>query len=262
MDAAMTTIAYGAQIAAAAARHGLDARLLEAVAAQETGGPGADSGRNIVGDAGHGHGLFQIDDRYHAFARTTAAMDPTANADYAAGMLASLLQRYGGDVHKALSAYNAGSPNATGTRTTWGDGRRLGYADSVLRHYAALGGTSAPAHLKGKAPMGFSLGNIVKGVVSGLETLAQASSPIAMAAGAVCALTGGLPSGAPVQTFDPLLDDLSGELNPGSTPQIYSYSQIAGLNSNGQSTNGHAPDLGSIVYSDDGGDDNDSSFAI
>jgi len=41
---------------------------------------------------------------------------------------------------KALSAYNAGSPRATGTVTTWGDGRTLGYADSVLRHYAELGG--------------------------------------------------------------------------------------------------------------------------
>ncbi|BDE06659.1 hypothetical protein WPS_19350 [Vulcanimicrobium alpinum] len=139
----MTTnlgVAYGPQIAAAAARHHLDARLLAAVAAQETGGPGSSSGRNIVGDGGHGRGVFQIDDRYHPFARTAAAMDPARNADYAAGLLAASLERYGGDVHAALSAYNAGSPEAAGTRTDWGDGPRLGYADSVLRHYAELGG--------------------------------------------------------------------------------------------------------------------------
>ena len=62
MDA-LGGIRYGAEISAAAAAHGLDPKLLAAVAAQETGGPGSDSGANIVGDAGHGHGLFQIDDR-------------------------------------------------------------------------------------------------------------------------------------------------------------------------------------------------------
>ncbi|HTD35379.1 MAG TPA: transglycosylase SLT domain-containing protein [Candidatus Elarobacter sp.] len=133
-------VAFGPQIAAAATRHHLDPRLLAAVAAQETGGPGADSGRNVVGDGGHGHGVFQIDDRWHAFARSPAAMDPARNADYAAGLLESNLGRYGGDVRAALSAYNAGSPSATGTRTDWGDGRPVGYADSVLRHYARLGG--------------------------------------------------------------------------------------------------------------------------
>ena len=133
-------VAFGPQIAAAATRHHLDPRLLAAVAAQETGGPGADSGRNVVGDAGHGHGVFQIDDRWHAFARGPSAMDPAQNADYAAGLLEANLGRYGGDVRAALSAYNAGSPTATGTTTDWGDGRPVGYADSVLRHYARLGG--------------------------------------------------------------------------------------------------------------------------
>jgi Transglycosylase SLT domain len=139
----MTTnfnVAFGPEIAAAATRHHLDPRLLAAVAAQETGGPGADSGRNVVGDGGHGHGVFQIDDRWHAFARTPGAMDPAQNADYAAGLLESNLDRYGGDVRAALSAYNAGSPNATGTPTDWGDGKPVGYADSVFRHYARLGG--------------------------------------------------------------------------------------------------------------------------
>jgi Transglycosylase SLT domain len=136
-------VAFGPQIAAAAARHHLDPRLLAAVAAQETGGPGADSGRNVVGDGGHGRGVFQIDDRWHAFARSPAAMDPARNADYAAGLLEANLGRYGGDVRAALSAYNAGSPTATGTTTDWGDGRPLGYADSVLRHYARLGGGDA-----------------------------------------------------------------------------------------------------------------------
>ena len=136
-------IRYGAEIARAATAHHLDPKLLAAVAAQETGGPGADSGNNIVGDGGHGRGLFQIDDRYWTFARSAAAMDPAKNADMAASILRDDLDRYGGDVRSALSAYNAGSPTATGTTTTWADGATLGYADSVLRHYDDLGGAVA-----------------------------------------------------------------------------------------------------------------------
>ncbi|HEX3548938.1 MAG TPA: transglycosylase SLT domain-containing protein [Candidatus Elarobacter sp.] len=165
MDTSLT-VAFGPQIAAAAARHHLDPRLLAAVAAQETGGPGADSGRNIVGDGGHGHGVFQIDDRWHAFARTPAAMDPASNADYAAGLIGANLERYG-SVRAALSAYNAGSPSATGTTTDWGDGRPVGYADSVLRHYARLSGgsgvasaTAAPAAGAFEPATGASLASI------------------------------------------------------------------------------------------------------
>lgn len=135
-------VAYAPQIANAARRFKIDPNLLAAVAAQETGGPGSNAGRNVVGDGGHGRGIFQIDDRWHSFASTPAAMDPAQNADYAAGMISGLLKRYGGDVHEALSAYNAGSPTATGTTTRWSDGSELGYADSVMRHYQRLTGES------------------------------------------------------------------------------------------------------------------------
>ncbi len=136
-------MAFGRQIAAAAQRHHLDPRLLAAVAAQETGGPQSDSGRNIVGDGGHGHGIFQIDDRWHPFAKTPAAMDPAANAEYAARLISGLVKQNGGDVHAALSCYNAGSAKAAGTKTAWGDGTTLGYADSVLRHYQRISTTSS-----------------------------------------------------------------------------------------------------------------------
>ncbi len=146
----LTGVRYGAEIAAAARAHGLDPKLLAAVAAQETGGPGATSGNNVVGDGGHGHGLFQIDDRTWSFAKTAAAMDPAQNADQAARILSANVREYGGNVKAALSAYNAGSPTAAGTATTWADGRTLGYADSVLRHYADLGGTTG--ELAAEAP--------------------------------------------------------------------------------------------------------------
>ena len=131
-------VSYALPIARAAERNGLAPSLLAAVAAQETGGPGVNAGRNILGDGGHGHGLFQIDDRYHAFARSPASMDPAQNAEHAAEMLHGLLQRYGGNERAALSAYNAGSPTARGTTTRWSDGATLDYADSVLRHQAQI----------------------------------------------------------------------------------------------------------------------------
>jgi Transglycosylase SLT domain len=170
-------VAFGPQIAAAAQRNGLDPTLLAAVAAQETGGPGSNSGANVVGDGGHGHGVFQIDDRYHAFASTAAAMDPAQNADYAAGMLSGLLQKYGGDVHAALSAYNAGSPAATGTTTNWG-GTTLGYADSVMAHYAQLTGSARDAAIPDLADTSASV-NQLQSLVSGASTSsAQAVSAL------------------------------------------------------------------------------------
>ena len=139
-DLAARGVAYAPEIASAAARNRLDPTLLAAVAAQETGGPDTNAGANIVGDGGHGHGVFQIDDRWHAFAQTSDAMKPAANAQYAAHMLRGLLDENGGDIRAALSSYNAGDPHARGTTTRWGDGRVLGYADSVLRHYRRISG--------------------------------------------------------------------------------------------------------------------------
>jgi len=108
MDTSLN-VAYGPAITAAANRHHLQPRLLAAVAAQETGGPGSNSGRNIVGDQGHGHGLFQIDDRWHTFARSPAAMDPAKNATTPRDdRLEPRPVR--GDVHKRCRRYNAGSP--------------------------------------------------------------------------------------------------------------------------------------------------------
>jgi hypothetical protein len=167
-------VAFAPEIAAAARKHEVDPDLLAAVAAQETGGPGSNAGHNVVGDGGHGRGIFQIDDRWHPFASTPAAMDPAQNADYAASMLSGLLKRYGGDVHEALSAYNAGSPTATGTRTRWADGSDLGYADSVLRHYEQL--TGEPAESRAIAESSETVAS-----VNALQSAAQQHTPPAPA---------------------------------------------------------------------------------
>jgi hypothetical protein len=82
-------------------------------------------------------------------------------------------------VHAALSAYNAGSPTATGTLTDWG-GTQLGYADSVLAHQAALTGSSRDAQIADLADT--SAG------VNELQGLAAASSASSGSAGSVSAI--------------------------------------------------------------------------
>ena len=206
-------VAYATEIATAASRHGVDPKLLAAVAAQETGGPGSNGGHNIVGDGGHGHGVFQIDDRYHEFARTAAAMDPAQNADYAAGMIAGLLHSYGGNVHAALSAYNAGSGNAVGTITEWMDGQRLGYADSVLRHCVELGE---------RRPSG----------AAGLDATTSTVDPRAAAIDQVMqqlAQLNALSSVDQTSTSESMLFPTA------SCPTLPSYSQLAGIDSFGHS---------------------------
>jgi hypothetical protein len=204
-------VAFAPQIAAAAARHNLDPRLLAAVAAQETGGPGSNSGRNIVGDGGHGHGLFQIDDRSHSFASTPAAMDPGRNADYAAGILSSNLQRFGGNVREALSAYNTGSPTATGTRTDWGDGKPLGYADSVLRHLARLsGGGSTAVQAAAATASTAAPASDDSNAVNALQTLSQQLS------GAGGGITLSLPQYQPLPKTDQRDQDLAPSAVPDS----------------------------------------------
>lgn len=84
--------------------------------------------------------------------------------------------------------------------------------------------------------MHLSLGGIVKGITTGLETLAETGNPaIAAGVGAVACLTdnggsasSGSPASAstPVQTFNPLLDQLSAE-SPAEQQNVNALSSFA-----------------------------------
>ncbi len=222
------------------AKYGLDPTLLAAVAAQETGGPGANGGRNEIGDGGHGRGLFQIDDRWHGFAKTPAAMNPAKNADYAAGMLSGLLKRYGGNVREALSAYNAGSPTAKGTSTTWGDGQTLDYADSVLRHYQRLGSNAPQLHQVRRQSMSFNIGSALVGGIEGLLT----GGPVGAAVGAVAGGASG--SSASASGLDP------SALESALSQQTSAFTNINTLSSYAQSQPQSDNLLASLIDGDDG----------
>ena len=69
-----------------------------------------------VGDNGHGHGVWQLDDRSHAIPPNFDD-DITQQAEVAHAMIDSLIVRSGGDIVSALNMYNSGSAltaNTTG----------------------------------------------------------------------------------------------------------------------------------------------------
>jgi hypothetical protein len=117
-------------------RHHLPRFLLLAVASRET------NCRDVVGDGGHGRGVFQIDDRFHgewlaehgAVSEGTVPALPAA-ADYAARMLATALalaedHELGGRgaAKFAAAAYNAGIEGAIeGLRAGDADARTTGH---------------------------------------------------------------------------------------------------------------------------------------
>jgi peptidoglycan hydrolase-like protein with peptidoglycan-binding domain len=138
-------------IARAEKRHKLPKGMLLAVASRET------NMQDIVGDSGHGRGLFQIDDRFHGdwLAKHGARGGGTTPrikdaAEFAAAMLASNAsyaeqKGVGSDqvIRFAASAYNAGCGGALAgfqagdcdKKTAGGD-----YGTDVLERLAAIQG--------------------------------------------------------------------------------------------------------------------------
>ena len=88
-------------------RYGFPPCLLHAVASRET------NMRNVVGDGGHGHGVFQLDDRWHQIP-PGFDQDVAAQTETAARMLAELHQRVG-DWTLACNLYNSGSTDVNQT---------------------------------------------------------------------------------------------------------------------------------------------------
>ena len=90
---------------------GLPRMLLFAVGSRET------NLTNEVGDFGHGHGVWQLDDRSHTppggFAQFDA--DVAVQCATAAAMLLGILATTGRNVGEAAAIYNSGQPGELGT---------------------------------------------------------------------------------------------------------------------------------------------------
>jgi soluble lytic murein transglycosylase-like protein len=94
--------AYKAEIDAAAAKYGIDPALLRGLIRQESNfDPNA-------GSPAGAQGLCQLMPGTAAALGCTNPMDPAQNIDAGARYLRQQLDAFGGDVTKALAAYNAG----------------------------------------------------------------------------------------------------------------------------------------------------------
>jgi peptidoglycan hydrolase-like protein with peptidoglycan-binding domain len=92
--------------------YGLPGMLLFAVGSRET------NLTNEVGDFGHGHGVWQLDDRSHTPPGGTWEQfdaNVAAQCAAAAAMLRSILTTTGGNVAEAAAIYNSGQPGELGT---------------------------------------------------------------------------------------------------------------------------------------------------
>lgn len=93
-----------------------------------------------IGDSGESFGLMQIQPKWHsdrmARLNCTDLLDPFQNVIIGTDYLAEQLARYGGDINKALVAYNAGHYSGTITK----------YATVVMAMAEELRGTTYELH--------------------------------------------------------------------------------------------------------------------
>jgi soluble lytic murein transglycosylase-like protein len=101
-------------IAQAAAKYGLDAGFVTAVARAESG-----LNPNAVSPKG-AKGIMQLTDATAATLGVTNVFDATQNIYAGAKYLAQLLSQYAGDTVKALAAYNWGPGNLSAALKQWG----------------------------------------------------------------------------------------------------------------------------------------------
>jgi soluble lytic murein transglycosylase-like protein len=96
------SVPYGAEITAAAKRHGIDPALLAGLIKQESG-----FDANARSGAG-AQGLTQLMPGTAAGLGVSNPLDPAQSIEGGAKYLAQQLDAFGGDVARALAAYNAG----------------------------------------------------------------------------------------------------------------------------------------------------------
>lgn len=95
-------VKYASEIIDASQRHGVEAALIAAVIQAESNfNPKARSNRGAMG-------LMQITTPTQRYLKLKNAYDPKQNVDAGAKYLSELLERFRGDLVRAIAAYNAG----------------------------------------------------------------------------------------------------------------------------------------------------------
>ncbi len=140
-SAAAGATPYAAEIDAAAARNGVDPAVLRGLIRQESGF------NPMAGSPAGAQGLAQLMPGTAAALGVSDPFDPAQSIDGGARYLRQQLERFGGDVQKALAAYNAG-PGAVerfGGIPPYAETQ--GYVRKVMAYaeeYRASGGALAP----------------------------------------------------------------------------------------------------------------------
>ena len=111
----------------AAAKEGIDASLLKAVARAES-----NLDATAVSSAG-AKGVMQLMDGTARELGVTNVYDPAQNIAAGAKYLKQMLTRYGGDVTRALAAYNAGPGNVDAHGGVPPFAETQGYVQKILR---------------------------------------------------------------------------------------------------------------------------------
>ncbi len=135
-------------IRAAAARHQVDERLVEAVAWRESGfNPAAVSPKGA-------RGVMQL---MPGTARLLGvdAGDPAGNIDGGADYLSRMIKRFDGDTAKALAAYNAGPEAVERYRGVPPYAETIAYVDAILARVARTNVSTSLARSAGTSVDGF-----------------------------------------------------------------------------------------------------------
>jgi soluble lytic murein transglycosylase-like protein len=134
-------VPYGAEITAAAQRNGIDPALLAGLVRQES------NFDPTAGSPAGARGLTQLMPGTAAGLGVTDVTDPAQSLEGGAKYLKQQLDAFGGDVTKALAAYNAGP----GAVQRYGGvppfAETQGYVQKVQAFAAAYRGTPAPTSL-------------------------------------------------------------------------------------------------------------------
>jgi hypothetical protein len=133
--------------AAAARRHGLDPELVLAVVAVESGfRPQAVSPKGA-------QGLMQLMPKTASELGVADAFDPEQNLDGGVRHLGSLLSLYGGDVRRALAAYNAGEGAVARHNGVPPYAETRAYVERVLARYSPPAGSPPGSKAKKRAAL-------------------------------------------------------------------------------------------------------------
>jgi len=143
IDEVLAPMAAGTDVRAlaiaTARRHGVDPNLVLAVVAVESGfQPDAVSHKGA-------QGLMQLMPATARELGVTDALDPAQNLDGGTRYLRMLVAQYGGDLGKALAAYNAGPGAVKRHRGVPPYRETHHYIDKVLKRYERARGAKAPA---------------------------------------------------------------------------------------------------------------------